>query len=156
MHTDYINQIFNEDALVTMQNLPEKVVDLVLTSPPYNTSRGGTTQRAFDNFEQRYDIYIDSKTDEDYLAWSVELFKGYDRVLKNNGCVLYNISYSSENTDLLWKFVAEIIYKTPFTTADCITWKKNNALPNNVSPNKLTRIIEPVFVFARKTELNTF
>lgn len=133
-----------------------KMIDLVLTSPPYNTARTGTNQRAFDNYENRYDIHLDNKTDDEYLDWSVQLFNLYDSVLKENGCVLYNISYSSENTDLIWKFVAKIIAETAFTTADTIVWKKNCAIPNNTSPNKLTRIVEFVFVFARKSELATF
>lgn len=150
-----INTIYNEDCFETMKQMP-KIIDVILTSPPYNTARTGTNQRAFDNYENRYDIHLDNKTDEEYLDWSVQLFNLYDKILKPNGCVLYNISYSSENTDLIWKFVAKIIAETAFTTADTIVWKKNCAIPNNVSPNKLTRICEFVFVFARKTELGTF
>ena len=40
--------------------------------------------------------------------------------------------------------------------AEMITWKKKSALPNNVSHNKLTRIIEPVFVICRKNEYKTY
>jgi len=149
------NIIYNIDCIEWMKNTP-KEIDLILTSPPYNTSRNGTNQRSFDNYENRYDIYLDDKTDEEYLNWTVELFNQYDKVLKPNGCVLYNISYSSENTDLIYKVVFEIISKTNFTTADTIIWKKNCAIPNNTSHNKLTRICEFVFVFARKNELNTF
>jgi len=66
------------------------------------------------------------------------------------------MSYSSENTHLMWLVVSELIRNTIFTTADCIIWKKSNAIPNNRSKNKLTRIIEYVFVLCRKTELKTF
>lgn len=34
--------------------------------------------------------------------------------------------------------------------------EKKSALPNNVSSNKLTRIVEHVFVFCRKEEFKTF
>ena len=40
--------------------------------------------------------------------------------------------------------------------ADVITWKKKSALPQNISPNKLTRICEYVFVFCRKNEYGTY
>lgn len=151
-----INKIYNEDCFATMKRMPDNFIDLILTSPPYNTSRIVKTQRGIDNYENRYDIYLDNKNDEEYLEWSSKLFDLYDKILKPNGCILYNISYSSENTDLIWKFVSKIIYNTNFTTADTIIWKKSHALPNNVSSNKLTRICEFVFVFARKCELNTF
>ena len=34
-----INKIYQEDCRVTMENITPNTVDLVLTSPPYNTSR---------------------------------------------------------------------------------------------------------------------
>ena len=148
-----INTIYNEDCFETMKQMPT-IIDVVLTSPPYNTARTVKNKKTFLNYGNRYDIYLDNKTNEEYLDWSVQLFNLYDKVLKQNGCVLYNISYSSENTDLIWKFVAEIINKTHFTTADTIVWKKDSAIPNNTNHNKLTRICE--FVFVRKTELDTF
>lgn len=148
-----MNKIFNENCLETMQR-PELAgkVDLVITSPPYNTSRVG----ASDKYNSRYDTFQDFKSDQDYIDWTVDIFNGYDKVLRKDGCVLYNLSYSNENTHLIWIVVADIIRRTNFTTADCIIWKKSNALPNNRSKNKLTRIIEYVFVFVRKSELKTF
>jgi DNA modification methylase len=150
-----INKIYNEDCFYTMSNIDKKV-DSIITSPPYNTSRCTNSERALKENEARYDIHLDNKTDIEYLDWSVNLFNAYDKILKENGTILYNISYSSENTDLIWKFVVEIINKTNFTTADTIVWKKDSAIPNNTSHNKLTRICEFVFVFVRKNELDTF
>ena len=49
-----------------------------------------------------------------------------------------------------------MIEDTNFSVADVIAWKKKSALPNSCSPNKLTRIWEFVFVFARTHELKTF
>ena len=150
--TVYENVIFNEDCLVTMNKIG-KVVDVIITSPPYNTSRVGSKA---DPYSFRYDGYKDGLSDDDYIKWTIDVFNGYDKVLKNNGSILYNISYSSENTDLIWKVVYNIIANTNFTTADTIVWKKDCAIPNNVSPNKLTRIVEFVFVFCRKSEISTF
>ena len=148
-----MNQIFNESCFDTM-NRPELQgqVDIVITSPPYNTSRVG----ASDKYSSRYDIFQDFKTDQEYIDWTCEVFNHYDKILKPNGCVLYNISYSSEKTHLIWLVIADIIRRTNFITADCIVWKKSNAIPNNVSKNKLTRIVEYIFVFSRKSEFKTF
>jgi len=148
-----MNTIFNESCLDTMKR-PElrSKVDLVITSPPYNTSRVGAT----DKYNSRYDTFQDFKSDEDYINWTIDIFNGYDNVLRKDGCVLYNISYSSEKPYLIWLVIADIIKKTNFTTADCVVWKKSTALPNNRSKNKLTRIIEYVFVFVRKSEIKTF
>ena len=149
-----LNKIYNENCFNTMERLcnNNKKVDVILTSPPYNTSRIGRKDR----YSTRYIGFEDNKTDEEYISWTNKLFESFDKILKEDGCVLYNISYSSEKPDLLWRVIGSIIEKTNFTTADCIIWKKKSALPNNVSKNKLTRIVEFVFVFCRKSELQTF
>ncbi len=133
-----------------------KQVDLILTSPPYNTSRTDNYSMTRDKYNSRYYGYKDSKTDEEYIQWTINIFNAYDTILKENGCVLYNLSYSSENTYLIWLVIAEIIKKTNFIVADTIIWKKKSAIPNNRSSNKLTRITEYVFVLCRKNELRTF
>lgn len=148
-----INKIYNEDCMKTMEELRD--VDLVITSPPYNTSRKGSSLDAADA-NIRYDEFDDCRPNNEYIAWTNDIFNAFDKTLKPNGCILYNLSYSSENISLMWLTVASIMQNTPFTIADCIIWKKKSAVPNNESKNKLTRICEFVFVFCRKTELATF
>ena len=148
-----LNCIYNEDCLSLMDRMDNNCVDVVLTSPPYNTGRNHGTM---ENYEIRYDIYLEERNNEEYIDWTIDIFNHYDKVLKDNGCVLYNISYGNENADLLFVLLGEIIKRTNFTIADTIIWKKKSALPNNVSSNKLTRICEFVFVFCRKNEYNTF
>lgn len=160
-------EIFNEDCNITMTNrIQPKSVDVILTSPPYCTSnRAGKNSKA--NLTTtghnkkfypylRYDVFLDNMSTEEYIEWSVKLFNNFDTILKENGSILYNISYSSGNVDMLFRTITAIIDRTDFTIADMIGWKKHNALPNNISPNKLTRIFEPVFVFCRKSEFGTF
>ena len=148
-----VNKIYNEDCMATMQRL-DGMIDCVLTSPPYNTSRKWATDLS--THQCRYEDYNDSMTDEEYIDWTIELFDGFDKILKPNGSVLYNVSYSSENTWMMWDMIADIQRRTNFTVADCIVWKKKTAIPNNRSANKLTRICEFVFVLCRKTEVDTF
>ena len=156
-----INKIFNEDCFVTMDRMIEKNIKVnnIITSPFYNTSRSSkchNTQKSRDNHEGRYDVHLDNMTDEEYIEFTLKLFDKFDKILEKNGCVLYNISYGSENTHLMWLVIAELIKSSNFTIADDIIWKKKSALPNNTSPNKLTRIVEHVFVFCRKSEFKTF
>lgn len=148
------NKIYCEDCQSTMERIGGCIIDCVLTSPPYNTSRKGAADLR--THQCRYEDYNDSMSDDEYIDWTVRLFDGFDKILKEDGCVLYNVSYSSENTWMLWNMIAEIQRRTNFTVADCIVWKKSTALPNNVSHNKLTRICEFVFVLCRKSEFSTF
>jgi len=163
-----LNKIHTEDCLVTMSDhIDEKSVDIVLTSPPYCTcNRGGKnsknnlTNETHSNSKfypsMRYDVFNDNMSEEEYIDWTIRLFNSFDRILKKDGCVLYNISYSSNRRDMLFLTIAAILQKTDFSLADMIIWKKRTALPNNTSPNKLTRIVEPVFVFARREDMDTF
>lgn len=163
-----LNKIHTEDCLVTMsEHIDENSVDIVLTSPPYCTcNRGGKnsknnlTNETHSNSKfyptMRYDVFNDNMSEEEYIEWTIKLFKSFDRIVKKNGCVLYNISYSSTRRDMLFLTISAIVQNTNFSIADMIIWKKRTALPNNTSSNKLTRIVEPVFVFARKEDMDTF
>ena len=154
--------IYNENCFDTMNRLTPNTIDLVLTSPPYNTNRRAGLNRNLLNdkskgyTELRYDSAVDTLTDEEYCDFTKNLFISFDKILKSNGCVLYNISYGSENNEGMFLAINSILVNTPFTIADTIVWKKKSALPNNVSSNKLTRICEFVFVFCRKSEFNSF
>lgn len=137
-------------------------VDIILTSPPYNTGRPSTSERSRQNYEGRYDIHMDTMTAQEYRDWWVDLFNQFDKILNKNGIVLWQVSYgndasvNTESIGLMWGGLSDVIDKTNFTIADRIVWKKKSALPNNVSPNKLTRITEDVYVFCRKSEIKTF
>lgn len=150
--------LFNENCFDTMTKMVEnnQKVDIVLTSPPYNTGRNSNSERSLNNYEARYDIHLDNMTDDEYCQWSVDLFNHYDKILNKDGVILYNISYGSESPYVMWLTMADIIRNTNFMVADVIVWKKKSALPNNTSKNKLTRITEFVFVICRKDEFKTF
>lgn len=141
-------------------------VDCVLTSPPYNTSRpGARTDTAIKGrHASRYGDYHDTRSDDEYLEWMTGVVSQMDKVLAKDGVILLNMSYATDSRgvkgnnphELMWRQISDIIVKTPFTIADCIVWKKSSAMPNNASPNKLTRIVEFVYVVVRKDELWSF
>lgn len=156
--------LYNEDCFETMKRMTAGSVNIILTSPFYNTNKKAGKSRTLENTSVRdgqydyvrYDTHIDNMTDDEYSEFTQRLFVEFNKVLSPNGCVLYNINYGAENTEGMFKAVNAIITQTPFTIADVIVWKKSNALPNSCSPNRLTRIWEFVFVFCRKTEMKTF
>ena len=98
-------ELLHGDCLEVMKTMTVGSVDVVLTSPPYNTARAVKTDRGLQNMENRYISYQDQKTDEQYIEWTINIMNGLERILKSNGCILYNLSYSSENTELMWLYV---------------------------------------------------
>lgn len=157
-------KIYNEDCFDTMARMPDGVINVILTSPFYNTNKkAGKNSTLSDSSKVgggyeyiRYDVHVDNMTNEEYSRYTVNLFNEFNRILKSNGSILYNISYGAENTEGMFNAINAIITETNFTIADVIIWKKKTAIPNNCSSNRLTRITEFVFVFCRKTELKTF
>lgn len=143
--------LYHGDCIDVMKQLIADglTVDKIITSPPYNIIRPNSTDRG-------YDLYKDGMTNDEYIRWTLDIFDCYDKLLAKDGCIAYNMSYGTENTEAMNLTVAEILKQTDFTLADILVWKKYSATPNNVSPNKMTRICEFVYVFCRRSEFNTF
>lgn len=155
------NEIYNEDCFITMDRMKDEnfKVNLVLTSPPYCNAKDSSkfySAKSFENYGSLYDVFEGFESFDKYREWSIELFKHYENILEENGVILYNISYTTYNSDGVYLVLNDIISNTDFTVADCISWKKNSALPMNMNANRLTRICEFIFVIVRKSELDTF
>ena len=146
-----INTIYNEDCILTMQRMG-KIIDFIMTSPPYNMTyrKGGAGDSG------RYDVYRDWMEESEYIEWIVNLFNSFDKILKDNKSIAFNFGYSIENPGLPYKLVAEIEKSTPFQLVDTIVWKKPTGMPIPAMKHRLCRTWEFVFIFCRKTEIDTF
>jgi len=144
-----LTTIYNGDCLDVMESMIENnvLIDKIITSPPYNIIRPNSSDRG-------YDLYKDGMSNEQYIEWVVEIFNKYDKLLNKNGAIMFNMSYGTENTTVMNLTVAEILKRTNFTLADVLVWKKKSATPNNVSSNKMTRIVEFIYVFCREEEFD--
>lgn len=154
------NIVYNEDCLDTMKRMEDGLINLIITSPPYNKSRSTSyTEKSLATYQGHYKDFNDAKSNDEYIAWTLERFAEFGRILKDNGVVCYNLSYSTDEirmAELMWLVVSDVIKEGTFTLADTIVWKKRNATPNNVSPNKMTRICEFIFVFCKRKSFDTF
>ena len=172
MTTDTDYKIFNEDCMETMRNhIGKASVDIILTSPPYPTSNSFLTKKNARNSNisttdgnerkptsyphYKYDIFVENFTPDEYIEWSVNLFNCFDNVLRDNGVVLYNLSYSSKCSEVLPLVISNIIQLTNLTFVDMVCWKKPNTMHEYQTPNKLTRIFELIYVFAKKQSVTT-
>jgi len=145
------NIIYNEDCLEGMKKLPDNSIDLIVTSPPYNTgSRNDCMINA------KYTDFNDNKTEKEYLDWTIERFKILEKKVKDKGVICYNMSYSVAFPNLHYKTIVEIMKQTKFKVFDTIIWEKNNALPLSTSPKQLTRICELVFIFSKNDNFNCY
>lgn len=156
--------LYNGDCIEELKSFNEHSVDIVITSPPYGTCRSETFSKESNQkrkYNMRYDEFVENRTPQEYCEWTDAVFRQLQRVLKNDRVVLYNMGMGNDShidfTNYDWfKTITSICENTDFGVADMLFWKKKSALPNNVSPNKSTRIVEPVLVFCRKDEMMTF
>jgi len=146
-----VNKVYLGDCLEVMKTLPDKSVDMVLTSPPYNISvKKGTA------YALKTRGYDDCMPNDLYIQWLITILRIIEIKLKENGVILWNMNYGVNNNETMWLFLSRIITDTNLTIADNIIWKKQSTLPNACSTNKITRITENIFVVCRKTEYDTF
>jgi hypothetical protein len=76
-----INKIYNEDNLITMANMPDDFIDLIITSPPYEDISGA-------GYGSNSKDVLFIKFYSDYLG---KLFSEYKRILKPTGQIYFNI-----------------------------------------------------------------
>lgn len=151
-----LNSIFNENNLVTMSKMPDNLLNGIICSPPYNLGKNPNHRRTDQIDYNLYNENIDNLTEEQYLDIRIQEFKEFDRVVKDDGVICYNISYSKENPMLPLILLNRVHNETNLTLADIISWKKGSANPFQTSPNKLTRITELVYTIVHKSHLHTF
>ena len=146
-----INQIYNEPNMTTMLNMPDSFVDGIITSPPYSIC-----SKRKDHYYNNGYSDIDGLSEEEYIKVRIDEFKQFERIIKDKGVILYNISYHNENPILPLLLITEVHKQTNLTVADMISWKKSHSIPFQTSPTKLSRIVEQIYVIVKKDELHTF
>lgn len=146
-----INQIYNENCAETLKRFSAKFIDGIITSPPYNVC----VKRQDCYYNNGYSD-IDGLSEDEYLQVRTSEFIEFSRVLKDTGVICYNISYSKENPILPTLLVSKVHAETDLTLADIISWKKSNAIPFQTSSTKLSRLVELIYVFVKKSHLHDF
>ena len=107
------------DCLVEMKKIPDKSIDLVLTSPPYNVGVD-------------YGTYKDNLGWGDYLKFTELWLGGVLRILKDDGRFCLNIPNAIKNSEGRVVYISPIFLKLcedlSFNTMEWITWVKGKAI----------------------------
>jgi len=99
-----------DDCLKGMASLPDKSIDLVLTSPPYNLG-------------VRYGKYSDRQDRQSYLRWCHEWGAQVRRILKSTGSFFLNIGAAPSNPMLPHQIALEL--RDLFVLQNTIHWIKS-------------------------------
>ena len=75
------------DCMEYMKTMPDKSIDLIITSPPYNLGKNHHTgNKKF----KAYSLYSDNLPEEEYQLWQLNLLNECHRILSENGSMFYN------------------------------------------------------------------
>ncbi len=122
-----INTIINKDVLEGLKDIPDEIVSLTVTSPPYNTLKRES---------KKYDSVNDDLPYKEYLDWLKKVFTEVFRSTRDGGRCAINIdavTNRQEDKDQeyvrciyahLYNLMTEIGWK--FRTEIC--WYKQNAV----------------------------
>ena len=141
-----INKNYCGDTIEMMKLIDDGSIQLVLTSPPYNKSY---RKDGLNNI-YKMGVHDDNLTDDKYISWMIDIFKEYERILKDTGVVAFNMSYSSYSPSLPYYVINEIFKNTNFIISDTVFWEKSSSIPMAGHPRSLTRKGEFVYIFVKK------
>lgn len=112
---------------------------MAITSPPY---------REGERYSTLYQDYPDNDSPAEYIAKRVDHVKALDEFMEEEGVIVMNLSYFNKARMLHLETAVEIMRQTGWVGQQ-LMWKKPKAMP---IPQSITRIVESIFVFARKNE----
>lgn len=131
-------QILEGDAFELIKQLPDKSVNLVITSPPYADIIG-------------YGKNISVKKPTEYVDWLLPLFNEIERVLTDDGSFILNINHYIKN-GVVNPFVYELIYRSQKETKlklySDYYWHKMSGIPNG-GAKRFRDMTEFIFHFVK-------
>src|SRR5690606_35931325 len=137
-----INKIYNESCLETMTKMPNDFVDIVITSPPYNT--GGQNAQTGRN-RKIYDVYKDNLSDEEYYNFIKTTISELLRVTKHY--VFFNFQILTKNKRCYLKLIGEFAENTK----DVFIWQKQAI--SQIVKGKMATGFEIVLILGKNDEM---
>jgi len=124
------NTVYLGDSLEIMKTMPDKSVDLIVTSPPY-----------WKGFE--YEAYFNSYAQ--YLDWTAQWMLECKRLLKEDGTFYLNVINDSEITIRAFEIMEIATRKQMWKLHETIIWYRYNQQPANTT-RQLTNQCEYIFM----------
>lgn len=131
------NTIINDDCINILKQLPDKCIDLVVTSPPYDNLR----------------------TYNGTLEWNFEIFqniaKELARVLKDGGVIVWIVNDSTVNGSETGTSFKQALYfkELGLNIHDTMIWNKENSPFNHNC--RYTQVFEYMFVLSKNMPKTT-
>ncbi|RZD16236.1 MAG: site-specific DNA-methyltransferase [Candidatus Acididesulfobacter guangdongensis] len=149
--TDFINKIICGDTIDVMKQIPDKSIDLVITSPPYNlkNSTGNgmknskTGKWANAALQKGYSHHDDCMPHDKYVKWQRNCLTQMMRILSEDGAIFYNHK---------WRVQAGLLQDrqdivSGFPVRQIIIWKRKGGF--NFNPGYFLPTYEVIYLIAK-------
>lgn len=133
------------DCLEKMKDIPDRSIDMVVTSPPYNLGNNHHTGN------KTHNPYNDNLPEEEYQKWQIEVLNECYRVLKDTGSLIYNHKNRIKNgiqiTPYAW------LLKTNFIIKQELVWFNGS---QNFDKIRFYPMTERVYWLAKSSKTKLF
>jgi modification methylase len=119
MIKNYINKIFCGDALTILKDLPSEIVDIGVTSPPYNK---GENKKGWLVGNVKYEGASDKLPEDEYQENQIDVLNEIYRITKPGGSFFYNHKIRWEKGRLLHPM--DWLRKTKWVIRQEIIWDR--------------------------------
>ena len=142
-----LNTIVKTDVMEGMKLLPDKSIDIIITSPPYNKAglNGIKSDSPKNNWKPNIvyggDMSIDNKPEDEYQRWQIDFLNECFRVLKSDGSMFYNHKNRIHKGFIVSPY--EWILKSRMRVRQEITWNRGSS--NNLAPYRYIPSNEIIF-----------
>ena len=131
------------DAISRLKNIPDKSINVIVTSPPYWGQRDYGTKGQIGN----------EKTPNEYIEKMLNVADELKRVLADDGAYFLNIGdkYVGKNLQMVPFKLAIEMQKRGWAIRNVLIWRKTNAMPSSIK-DRFSNVYEPIFLFVKNPE----
>lgn len=130
------------DVITRLKSIPDKSVNVIVTSPPYWGQRDYGIEGQIGN----------EKTPEEYIKKMLDIADELKRVLTEDGAYFLNIGdkYVAKNLQMIPFRLAIEMQKKGWVIRNVLIWRKTNAMPSSIK-DRFSNVYEPIFLFVKKS-----
>lgn len=136
-----INTVYNMDCKQGLSLIEDEIIDLTITSPPYNIGNIHRTGR------HKHTPYFDDLPEEDYQNQQIEILNEIFRVTKKSGSLFYN--HKNRIKDRIQISPYAWIFKTKWLIKQEIVWFNRSS---NFNPIRFYPMTERIYWLVKSPE----
>src|SRR3989344_5452631 len=131
------------DVITRLKNIPDKSVNVIVTSPPYWGQRDYGTEGQICN----------EQTPKEYIGKMLKVADELKRVLTDDGAYFLNIGdkYADKNLQMIPFKLAIETQKRGWAIRNVLIWQKTNAMPSSIK-DRFSNVYEPIFLFVKNPD----